>query len=217
MKTANNFKDVIKPIRYFDKLFSGETTNMANAGDIAIVTKLIEAQLNGTDKGSEDYVHELFRAFVQGKKRLWIDYDWIIKNSMFEGLREIMFHKLEKTVKEKLEKRKATDYTNILQPRFVQAFKQLEIIQLLVSWQDCDYVISLKALLAFIKESGIKRVELLGTSGNVLYSDPFWMSKFWRASSEEITQWYNAEGLDIIYGTNGNLAWPGLIITSMSK
>lgn len=216
METANNFQDIIKPIRFLDKLFSAKEVDSANAGDMGVLIQLLEAQMNGTFTGSSDYMHNLFRAFLQSKKELWFNYDYLMSEKDCQELVKIMFHEVERTEKQQPEKRKETDYTNLLQPRFIQLFKQLDHLKLLVSFKECDFVISLMAVLSFIKETGIKRVEILAENGKVLYSDPSWMKKFWDTSSEEIIQRYKAHSLNIVYGHTG---WSntGLVITPMSK
>ena len=203
---AKSDKNIIEPITALNNIINGWKVKVDSGKKYGmVISRLIEAEINENKRMYNKYVHDTFHAFVQNKKKLVINIAKVARNVKDESLQEVVFTKLEGTPQDSETNRRLredTDFTNVLNPQFMQAFKQVKDIRLnLIGFdveerlsESVEYDFSLIALLSIITSSNIQTMVLeTGWDWNKTWLYSLWVS----SASAEIRQRYEDEGFSI--------------------
>ena len=177
-----------------------------------IVSKLIDAKITGNNDGIDDYICDTFKTYTQNKKKIEIYIHEVLKmHKDKDFINSILVEPKESewpSDQSEFIRRDETDKTNLVNPRLIEAFDNLEEIKMMMNPQEVPdeyyycyniYTFSLLALLSIIEGTGIKTVVMtIQTDGNAKTES--WFKALWRLYSEEIIEKYQDKNYEIQLG-----------------
>ena len=160
LETCKNYEDVAKSITIFDACISGEAqipiadpTNKCGK----VLSKLIDAEITVGSDGLDQYIKDTFHVFAQNKREINMMVDFVAKQVKDEELLHNVLCKPEVSEWEyngtDVVQREPTDLKNLMNPKFVKLFPNLQEISMNINEitnQTNIYTISLIGLLTII-------------------------------------------------------------------
>lgn len=169
METSKNYEDIIKALTVFDACLS-EVNNIPKAPSTKkygkLISKLINAEITGTDHGIDEYIMQIFHAFVRNKKKICVRIRNVVQQVEDQQMinNVIINPEMSKWNENDTKSCRRTNRSNIIQPQIIELFANTKQLDFILNDprepHENIYTISVTDLIAIIESTSIEKVKM---------------------------------------------------------